>query len=271
MPVATPIEPAVKNEEPVIAVTYPQRLPLYPVRALDGLTMPDASTLPASGRSALLGLPREYSDRLLASTRPVALEAGQTLFRRGDAGDGCYWLDSGTLKVMVASEIGEERILAVLGPGSIVGEFAVMDGLPRSATVVAMRPSTLQFLSRAAFQARLQENPSIYQFLVSTLVERLRQADEEAAAASFLTVKARVARALLNLATHLGAKTAKPDEVLVHTNLRQSDLAALAGVVRESVSRTLSEWRRSGTVVQRERSAYLINLKKLSREAVVGE
>src|SRR6188508_2749269 len=101
---------------------------------------------------ALLGLPREYSDRLVASARPLVLQDGQILFRRGDAGDGCYWLETGTLKVVVASSSGEERILAVLGPGSIVGEFAVLDSLPRSATVVAMRPSRLLFLSRADFQ-----------------------------------------------------------------------------------------------------------------------
>src|SRR5689334_6587108 len=140
--------------------------------------------------SVLLGLPREYSERLLARARPVALQDGQALFRQSDSGDGCYWLESGTLKVTVASSTGEERILAVLGPGSIVGELAMMDGLPRSATVVAMRPSKLSFLARADFQDSLLRNPSIYQFLVSTLVQRLRQADDEAAAASFLTVKA---------------------------------------------------------------------------------
>jgi len=222
-------------------------------------------------QSGLLGLPRKYSDRLVACARPIALQDGHVLFRRGDAGDGCYWLETGTLKVMVASSSGEERILAVLGPGSIVGEFSVLDGLPRSATVVAMRPSRLLFLSRADFQQSLNENPSIYQFLVSVMVQRLRQADEEAAAVSFLTVKARVARALLELASHLGTKTSKADEVLVHTNLRQTDLAALAGAVRESVSRTLSEWRRSGTVAQPARSTYLINVKKLSREVVTAE
>ena len=219
----------------------------------------------------MLGLPSEYAENMLAAARPVVLPRGHVLFRQGDAGDGCYWLEKGTLKVTVASSSGEERILAVLGPGSIVGEFSVMDGLPRSATVVAMGPANLLFLARADFQDSLRKNPSIYQFLVSTLVERLRQADEEAAAASFLTVKARVARALLQLATHLGEQTTNADEMLVQTDLRQSDLAALAGVVRESVSRTLSEWRRSGTVAQPARSTYLINIKQLSREAVAGE
>src|SRR5436189_6200984 len=88
----------------------------------------------------LLGLPQEHSARLLSKARPVALKEGEALFQRDDAGDGCYWLESGTVKVTVASSTGTERILAILGPGSIVGELAMLDGLPRSATVIALRP-----------------------------------------------------------------------------------------------------------------------------------
>ena len=228
--------------------------------------MRDAAPLGFYSHSALLGLPQKYSDRLVAQARPVVLQDGETLFRRGAPGNGCYWLETGTLKVMVASSSGEERILALLGPGSIVGEFAVLDGLPRSATVVAIRPARLLFLSRVNFQETLHKNPSIYQFLVSIMVQRLRDADEEAAAASFLSVRARVARALLHLARHLGTRTSNSDEVLVRTNLRQSDLAGLSGAVRESVSRTLGAWRRTGVVTQPARSTYLINVKKLAYE-----
>ena len=65
----------------------------------------------------------------------ISLKKGQTLFEIGAVGDGCYWLEEGVLKVSIASPQGAERILAILGPGSIVGELAMLDGLPRSATV----------------------------------------------------------------------------------------------------------------------------------------
>jgi CRP/FNR family transcriptional regulator len=233
--------------------------------------MPAELASRSKNRGLLLGLPKEYSDRLFAQARSVDLAEAEPLFHRGDPGDGCYWLERGTLKVMVQSATGEERILAVLGPGTVVGEMAMMDGLPRSATVVALRPAHLRFLSRSHFQECLAENPSIQSYLLSTLVERLRQADEEAAAASFLTVKAKVARALLHLAIHLGERTRKPGQILVETGLRQSDLAALAGVARESVSRTLSEWRARGIVGPSTRSKYLINSEKLEREALATE
>jgi CRP/FNR family cyclic AMP-dependent transcriptional regulator len=124
-------------------------------------------------------------------------------------------------------------------------------------------------VGRAEFELSLQQSPSIHEYMVQTLVQRLRQADDEAAATSFLTVKARVARALLHLARHLGEKTAHADQVAVRHHMRQADLAALAGVARESVSRTLSAWRRSGVVGRSSRSTYLINVKKLERQAFI--
>jgi CRP/FNR family transcriptional regulator, cyclic AMP receptor protein len=65
------------------------------------------------------------------------LKAGGVLFAAGDAGDGCYLLDKGLLKVMVTSTSGQERIVAILGPGAVVGELAMIDRMPRSASVEA--------------------------------------------------------------------------------------------------------------------------------------
>ena len=84
-----------------------------------------------------LGLPEPISAELMADAAPFCLKAGDVLFEAGDAGDGCHRLDDGVLKVVLASSRGEERILAILGPGAIVGDLAMIDGLPRSASVVA--------------------------------------------------------------------------------------------------------------------------------------
>ncbi len=117
----------------------------------------------------------------------------------------------------------------------------------------------LSFISREAFLDCLQEYPEIYIDLVSTLVSRLREADEAMAAASFLTVKARVARALLELAEHLGSETESGRIVILH-KIRQSNIAAMAGVARENVSRTF-ELKRRGLIGQSS-SYYFINDKR---------
>src|SRR6266480_5873504 len=106
-------------------------------------------------------LPIQFSGRLLANAKPQSLAEREVLFQAGDVADGCYRLDQGLLKVSIASPQGDERILTILGPGSIVGELAIIDGLPRSATVVAIRDCKLSFISREAFANCVREYPAI--------------------------------------------------------------------------------------------------------------
>src|SRR5258706_14882031 len=122
----------------------------------------------------LPNLPIQFSGRLLAKAKPQSLAERGVLFQAGDVADGCYRLDQGLLKVSIASPQGDERILTILGPGSIVGELAIIDGLPRSATVVVIRDCKLSFISPEAFVTCLREYPEIYSDLVSTLVSRLQ-------------------------------------------------------------------------------------------------
>ena len=225
-----------------------------------------ASAPPKRSFSAILpNLPIQFSGRLLANARPLSLADREVLFQAGDVADGCYRLEQGLLKVSITSPQGDERILTILGPGSIVGELAIIDGLPRSATVVAIRDCKLSFISREGFLGGLREYPEIYRDLVSTLVSRLREADEAMAAASFLTVKARVARALLELAEHLGRETETGQIVILH-KIRQSDIAAMAGVARENVSRTLTELKRRGLISQSSGHYFINDQRKLLRE-----
>src|SRR6266436_6980688 len=96
----------------------------------------------------LAALPTELSQSLFARARPLSLVANQTLFVAGDEGDGCYRVEEGLLKASVAAPAGGERILAILGPGSVVGELSIIDGGPRSASITALRDSKLSFVGR---------------------------------------------------------------------------------------------------------------------------
>jgi CRP/FNR family transcriptional regulator, cyclic AMP receptor protein len=117
----------------------------------------------------------------------------------------------------------------MLGPGQIVGELAIIDGGPRCASVFAVRDCELSFISRAAFEERAIRHPEIYQYLIKVLASRVRQTDETVAAASFLTVQARLARALLELGKHVGQDDGTGRVVIRH-KICLSDLAAMAGV-----------------------------------------
>jgi CRP/FNR family transcriptional regulator, cyclic AMP receptor protein len=186
------------------------------------------------------------------------LKAGGVLFAAGAAGDGCYSLDKGLLKVTVTSTTGEDRIVAILGPGAIVGELAVIDRMPRSASIVALRDSVLRFISREAYEKRVLAYPETKQALLEILAFRLRQADEELAASTFLSVKARVARALLELAEFVGTPSG-PRSIVLDEKISHADLAAMAGVARENASRVLSEWRRRNLVLTGVSPRFILN------------
>ena len=117
-------------------------------------------------QSLLSELQGQLSADLFASATPVRLAADEVLFLAGDAGNGCYRVEDGLVKVTMMSRADVERILAFLGPGAIVGELALIDGRPRSASVVAVRETTLKFLSRATFEAFTREHPEVYKNLV---------------------------------------------------------------------------------------------------------
>src|SRR5919197_3437178 len=191
--------------------------------------------------SLLAALPAELSQSLFAKARPLSLKADQTLFVAGDEGDGCYRVEEGLLKASVAAPAGCERILSILGPGSVVGELSMIDRGPCSASVTALRDSQLSFVGRTAFEAFGESRPELYRHLATLLARRLRDTDDALVATNFLSVKARVARALFSLAEAFGRDIGQ-GRILIRQKVSQSDLAAMAGIARENVSRVLNEW-----------------------------
>ena len=192
-------------------------------------------------------LPSALSASLFREARVVRLAPQQMLFVAGDPGDGCYQVEEGLLKVVAPSPSGGDRILAILGPGELVGELSMIDGLPRSASVTTLRESKLSFVSRSVFNTVTHKQPEIYRHITALLARRLRNVDDALTATSFLPLKARTARALLGLSDAFG-KDVGSGRILIRQKFSQGDLAAMAGVARENCSRILQDWTRRSLV-----------------------
>jgi CRP/FNR family transcriptional regulator len=219
-----------------------------------------------SADSILKQLPSSHLVRLMEAGQPMRLLRGQVLFREGQRGDACYWVTTGTLKVGVSSDKGEERVFALIGPGSVVGELAILDNRPRSATITAFGDVSLIALKRSVLTSYLRTHPSVYADLIAVLVGRLRKANEELSAESFLSVQARIARAILHLVDQVGEQAGR-DLFTLPATVSQHDIGAMASVARESVSRTLSEWRRQGIVIRGAGKKLSVKKSKLQKEA----
>jgi CRP-like cAMP-binding protein len=224
---------------------------------------------PSIGRTdqnLLSRLPEQLLTRLFDRATTVRLKTDEVLFLAGDTGDGCYRVEDGLLKVTMVSRAGKERILAFLGHDAIVGEMSIIDGLPRSASVMAVRPSVLSFLSRTAFEDFANKNPEVYRSLLTVLAARLRETDSTVAAGTFLPLRGRVACTLLELAQEFGQDVGSR-RIVIHQKIGQSDLAAMAGIARENVSRILHDWERR-KLVSRLSGYYCIeNKTQLQKEA----
>jgi CRP-like cAMP-binding protein len=202
----------------------------------------------STAKTALLSIfPAELAELVFGAARAIQIAPQQVLFTAGDPGDGFYLVDEGLLKVNVLSSAGSERILAILGPGDLVGELAIIDGAARSASVSAIRASKLRFVSRAAFEQVAGRKPELYRHMMIMLARRLRAIDDVLTATSFLPLQGRTARALLSLAQAFG-KDVGSGRTLIQQKVSQSDIAAMAGISRENVSRILQDWMRRALV-----------------------
>src|SRR6266436_2476788 len=111
-------------------------------------------------------LPETLRSELFEDATTHNLRDGEALFRAGDVGDGCYRIETGLVKIVVASQQGEECIISLLGPNAIVGELSMIDGKPRSASVVAIADCSLSFVSRAKFQKCSEAHPELASYMV---------------------------------------------------------------------------------------------------------
>ncbi len=178
------------------------------------------------------------SKRKYKKEEPILLEE--------DAGNALFVILSGKVKVSRSSSDGREVILTILGESDFFGEMAILDGLARSANVIATEDSEVFLIQRADFLVMLREHPEIAIFLLQELTSRLRNADMKIKALSLKDAEGKVATVLLQIAEYSG--TIRNGVVEIAQLPIQQDLANMAGTSRETISRTLHSFAKRGFV-----------------------
>jgi CRP/FNR family transcriptional regulator, cyclic AMP receptor protein len=172
--------------------------------------------------------------------------AGATIFHEGDPGRLLYLIETGQVRIYVQSEEGQETSVIVNGPGDLFGELAVIDGLPRSASAVAVNETLVYTMSRDCFREWMRRLPQLAYNFMRLLSVRVRYNTRQVGSLAQLSVPARLARKLLELAQAYGR--AGSNGVCIDAPLTQSELASLTGATRESVNKALAVWRRQGLI-----------------------
>ena len=178
----------------------------------------------------------------LVSLRRRAARAEQVV-RAGEDAESLIVLLTGRAKVTNFDEEGREIILAWLGPGEFFGEMGLIDGSPRSASVVAVEPSELLVIGKNEFQRCMQDNFQVAQKLMRILVRRLREADRNIESLALLDVYGRVARLLLDMSEEEDGKR------LVRQKISKQDMARMIGASREMVSKVMRDLEVGGYII----------------------
>jgi CRP/FNR family cyclic AMP-dependent transcriptional regulator len=204
-------------------------------------------------------------DLLLDRHRETGHEADQVIVMEQDWGESLFLLRSGLAKVRTYTADGDEVVMSLLGQGDVFGEMAALDGDVRSADVVALTSLQLVKLRVAPFASLLEKQASFALALARLEASRLRDLNRR-----FALQTADATTRLLDALAYLARKSsAEADPQALIPPLGQRELALVAGLARETASRTLSKLRTKGTVAEENGGLRLVDLQPLRKRGLL--
>ncbi len=175
----------------------------------------------------------------------------------GARGDGFYYVQSGLVKVYRTSAAGREQVLRLLGVGETFNDVPALDGGPNPASAAAMEPSVVYILGQEQLHRLVREHPEVADAAIKRLSLALRHLVSVVGDLSFLHVKARLAKALI-----------EQEQVITEGRrtryLTQLELAAITGTTREIVARALTTFEALGAVEITKGRAHVVDRARLS-------
>lgn len=179
------------------------------------------------------------------------VEKGAYIFFRGDHAEHFYLLLAGEIALILSSPDGRELIINVMHPGDFFGELGLITGRPRSADAVARRAADLVVIAHQAFLSALDREPLMTRRLLDATASRLSRTSEFQNSLAFLDAQSRLARVLLELDSQ--------NEERGYITISQEELAQRSGLIRQTVAKTLGQWRRNGWLLTGRGHIVLLN------------
>lgn len=195
--------------------------------------------------------------RILGTGVRRSFGANELLHREGDPSTHVLILTSGWVRVSTSSRDGREILLALRGPGDVLGELAALHGWPRSASVSTVEPATVVQFTGPQFVSAVNLDRDFSMAVIRTTAVRLRDAEGARVDSATLDVGKRVASWLLRLTIAHGERAA--DGIRIRMPLSQEDIANRVGASRRAVARSLALLRERGIVRTARRSIIVID------------
>ena len=168
------------------------------------------------------------------------------ILREQDTNSFMYIIVQGKVKIYQVTDGGREMILSVHSSGEFFGEMSLIDGKTDPATVAALEPSLIAVISRIEFYELLHSQKKVLENLLALLCTRLRESWKKIQMMNFNDASQRIKMLLLMLAEDYGEKT--DEGITLRIKLIHQNIADMAGLTRETVTRVLDKWKNSGEI-----------------------
>ena len=217
------------------------------------------------GLLAILSLKERQA--LEQRARVVSFAAGEALLREGEAGDRALILLGGRAKVTFTTRSGRSVMLAIRGPGDLIGDLSAIDRRPRSSSVEALEPVEALAIAASELRALIVRRPELATAMLEMLSERFRDAERKRIEFGSSDAVGRVAARIIELAERYGE--ARSEEIVIALPVSQEDLAGWCSTSRASVASALRELREQGSIETARRRIVVRDLDELRLRASV--
>ena len=190
------------------------------------------------------GLDNDDLMRLAQIARVTNLAPDTLLFSQGDESDGLYCVAGGIVRIFLTADDSRELTIQLFEDGEVIGEIALIDGLPRSAGAATLTETKLIFIPRQSFLTLLDSSSQLQRQIILSLCERLRQTNEQVNRAVFHDLRHRLLVLLRQLALIHGR--IDKDVAVVELDLTQGTLAQMLGASREAVNKQIRALTKEG-------------------------
>jgi len=196
---------------------------------------------------ALFGdLPAPVVQKLSETVELREVRRRQVIYLPGDPGASIFFVNGGRVKISKVTRDGKELTLAYRGPGEIFGELCMLEGGPREEMAEAMENAMITELSRDEFEKLVQQNGMLGYRLTKAMLQRRREVENKVEQLLFKDVNAKLAELLLRLGNEYGVQSGRG--TLVALKITHQEMANLIGSTRETVSLTLSMFKKKGLI-----------------------
>lgn len=196
---------------------------------------------------------------------PRRLDAGELLFRQGEESNGVFGVQSGLVGLRRSNRSGNSVLIRLCGPGALVGYRCLQGERMHASSAEVLIPSEVCFVGEKQIRGFLKSFPDLYERILQRLFADLDETESDYARSLTSGTKARFLYTLLMFYERFGEVDQEGIPVL-DLPVKKSDLAELAGVRPESISRAIQELNRIGWLRIEGKRVFFTDMDAVVRE-----